>query len=394
MSFQRQLKNKSIYLTSYPIKVDLNTTNICNYRCIFCEIHYFYKYSERKSGKVSPNHINLDFIQKFNKLFNRTLDVELSGASGEPFINPFIIPVCKKLKDKLVTLSVTTNGSLLNKYIANELVKIGFDNILISIHSGDAKIYHQLQGGNFNEIINNLKNFTDIKKNRSLKLPKIKINCFLSTINARTIKNLLKILNEIGIKEINLYHYYASRNLIRQKVSFYFYPKDGNKILKCLYDYANSLNLTLTPKKPQYITETTTKIPKKKKLCKNPWNVLKFKGCVEHENSHYVTVCNRILLFRLNYVEFEGDFLKDVWNHEIIRYLRKNVLKNPICQFCRDPFTPKLRCINNKEYQIKRDIAVKNFFKEVFNTIKIKERKGIYLFNENPYKYNDYYESN
>jgi len=122
-----------------------------------------------------------------------------------------------------------------------------------------------------------------------------------------------------------------------------------------------------------------------------PWNSIKFKGCLEYENSHYIGVCNRIILFRLNYKEFNGDFHKDIWNHELFRFFRRNVMNNPICKFCRNPETPKLRCIDNRKYQIERDVAVNNFFKMAFNRIKVKERKGIYLFTENPYKYVDYY---
>ncbi|MFX1384253.1 MAG: hypothetical protein ACFFBP_17595, partial [Promethearchaeota archaeon] len=147
--------------------------------------------------------------------------------------------------------------------------------------------------------------------------------------------------------------------------------------------------------KPQYIIENDNKKKVKKKpfyVCDRPWKSLKFKGCVEYENSHYISICNRIILFRLNYKEFEGDFLRDIWNHEILRYFRRTVMNNPICHFCKDLNTPRLRCINNREYQIKRDIAVKAFFDEFYKMNITKEIKGIYEITENPYKYVNYYE--
>lgn len=390
--YENEVKNGKNFLRSYPSKLNLNVTNICNYRCKFCEIHYFYKYSKNKAGKVYPNHINLDFLKKFNKLMNRSLKIELSGATGEPLMNPFFGSISKKLKKKNITLSMTTNGSLLYKDIANDLIDINFNTLFVSIHSGDSSYYQQLQGGSLSNVIDNLKYMINIKKNKNLKLPKIKVNCLIFMLNYHTIQKLVKLLNDISLKSINIYHYYASRNLIDENASFYFHPNEGNEFLKSLYSFAEGLDIKLMPKEPNFILSSNEKKSEKMKPCYNPWRTLKFKGCVEYENSHYITVCNRILLFRLNHKEFDGDFLRDIWNHEIIRYLRKNVLKNPICKFCRDPFTPKLRCINNEDYQIKRDIAVKEFFKEVYQKVKIKDRKGIYLFNKNPYEYKDYYD--
>lgn len=134
------------------------------------------------------------------------------------------------------------------------------------------------------------------------------------------------------------------------------------------------------------------KLDKNMKVCEFPWKKFKLQGCFEFEDSLYACICNRILLFRLNYKEFEGDFIKDIWNHEIIRYFRRTIMKNPICQFCRNTNTPKLRCLNNKEYQISRDKAIQEFFIGAFKNIKISPKKGIYLLNKFPYEYDGYYE--
>ena len=383
-------KKKNNYLYSYPIKTNLNTTNICNYRCKFCEIHYFYKFGKEHAGIVYPNHIDLNFVKKFEKLFDKTISIELSGASGEPFLNPYFINICKKFKEKKIKLSVTTNGSLLTKNIAESLVDMNFDKIMISLHSGEEENYRELQGGDFNKILNNIKSLIKIRNKKGFKFPYVSINCIIFKLNQFTIKKLIKIMKELNVDALNFNHYYASRNIIKEQVSFYFNPDEGNKLLKDIYEYAKKLDLKLTPKEPEFIYIGKKKTPdKNKNICKNPWSVLKLKGCVEYENSHYVCVCNRILLFRLNYEEFNGNFIKDIWNHEIIRFLRKNVNNNPICQFCRDYNTPILRCINNKQYQIKRDDSIRKFFTNALRSVKIKQRKGIYLLNKNPYEYKD-----
>jgi len=381
------------YTHSYPTIISLNTTNLCNYRCTFCEIHYFYDFAKKTAGKIFPNNIDSKFIKKFDDLFNHIFSIELSGASGEPLLNLNFLDICKKFKEKNIELSVTTNGSMLNKNTAENLINMKFNHTMISLHSGEEKNYFELQGGNFNTVIKNLEYLIKLKKKKSSNLPKVSINCLVFKLNKHFIKKLIKKIKEIGIDEMNINQYYASRNKINQEVSFYFNPKEGNDFLREIYQYANNINLKLKPEKPEFI-DIDKSVSKQNNdyICEAPWNSLKFKGCVEFEYSHYVAVCNRIILFRINYDEFEGNFIKDIWNHEIIRYFRKNVMKNPICQFCRNPNTLILRCLDNRAYQVERDIAVKKFLNSVIKEINVKQKKGIFLLNENPYKYVNYYE--
>lgn len=382
---------KNEFIHSYPLNISLNTTNICNYRCVFCESIYFYNFAKEKAGKIFPNHINLDFIKKFERLFKRLIYIDFTSASGEPLLNPYFINICKFLKKKHINLIVTTNGSLLDKFIAANLVDMKFNHITISMHSGEEKNYHELMGGDFNKVLNNIEYLIKVKKKKGIDLPKISINCLISTLNQHTIKNLIKKVKALDVN-LNLYNYYASRNKVNEDISFYSTPEAGSKFLEDIYQYAESLNFKLLSINSNFIENRENEDSCKNYICDHPWKSLEFRGSVEFENSHYIGVCGRIMLFRLNYKEFDGDFHKDIWNHEIIKYLRKCSLKNPICQFCQAPNRPKLRNLDNKQYQIKRDIAIRDFFANIYGTIKIEPKKGIYLLNKNPYEYTNYYE--
>ncbi len=387
-----ELNKKKLILKSYPTLIFLTTTNLCNYRCKFCEIHYFYPFASNKAGKVFPNNININFIEKFRKLFKNSMFIELSGATGEPFLNPYFIEICKKLKTFKNILNSTTNASLLNTSISKELVEMKFNTIVASIHSGDEDNYQVLQGGDLNMIFNNLKTLIEIRNAKKTGMPKVIINCLLFKLNHNTLKNLIRQAKEIGIDSVNIYHYYASRNKLEKNVSYYFDSEKGNKILDELYEYARIIGQKINPLIPNYIDiDSMDKNIKNK--CNQPWENIKFKGCVEYEDSHYIGACNRIMLFRLNYKEFKGDFINNIWNHELFIYLRETVLQNPICKYCNDVNTPKLRCINNKEYQIKRDKAIEEFFIEASKNIEITSRNGIYLIHKNPYEYKDYYQT-
>ncbi|MFX1384252.1 MAG: radical SAM protein, partial [Promethearchaeota archaeon] len=242
-----EFNKQRLKLKSYPSEIYLNTTNLCNYRCSFCEIHYFYEYAKMLSGRVFSNNLTTVFINKFSDLFNRTFFLELSGATGEPFLNPNFNKLIKLLKRRKIELMVTTNGSLIKNNIAETLVDIQFDEILVSLHSGDPNCYTELQGGNYDEVVNNLKYLIKYRNIKGVPKPRVSINCLIFKSNQHTIKDLLKHMKSIDVDRVNLNHYYASRNKIQGDESFYFHPKEGNKFLHELYSYAKLLDLKLTP---------------------------------------------------------------------------------------------------------------------------------------------------
>lgn len=391
--YERSLKKE--VLSSYPLKGNLNVTNLCNLRCKFCEIHYFYKKAKKEAGKVYPNNTNVRFIDYFSDFFSRLCSIELSGATGEPFLNPDFIPILRKLSGWKIFCSTTSNGTLITKKIAKDLVDIGFGNIVFSVHGSSPSSYFKLQNRDLAKTLKNIKDLITVRKKKKKVLPKIGVNFLLCKENVDDLPGFVKKLKSIGIDSLNVYHYYDSRNLLDKKVSFYFDQERGNKIIRELYRQANNVGLSVLPANPLLISsgkDITNDASKQQ--CSSPWTTIKFKGCVEFKDSYYVSVCNRILLFRLNYQKFieNGGNFFDIWNHPVIRYMRKTAGNNPICQFCQDSKTKRLRCLDNKKYSLKRDKAIKDFFRnfkkdDLFKEMNVKDKQGIYFIEKNPYEF-------
>ena len=391
---KKEIAQGKIELKSLPYKGNLSLTDVCNYRCKFCEIHYICDKFQRQFN----NFIGKDIVSKFYPLISKMQTLSFYGAFGEPLLNPYFPEVVQFLKEKNshIRLSVNTNGSLLTNKAIKALVESNFDDILISIHASSEQTYQNLVGGNYERVLENIRKLVESRNEKGSHL-KIGLTFALNKKNASDALKYPDLGKELQVDYININHYYDVRNKLDKDVSFYFDPQKGNEILKKVYQRAKEIEIEITPTNPLFLKEYDMDLRKeyekgelKANDCYEPFCTLKMKGCVEKEDSQYISPCNRIAFLRMNYQDYEfKDLKKDIWNHPCFLHLRKTVNAdslNPICRFCKNKMTPIIRCLDNELYRELRDKAVRDFLSEVKQNYDIPLIKGLEMLEQNPYE--------
>ncbi len=395
---KKEISEDKKYLSSYPCNGVLNLTDACNLRCRFCEIHYVFQ----KYPIQYKNSINLTTLKGYYPLLSRMKSLAFYGATGEPLLNPNSSDIIRFLKKRNpeIVLSVNTNGLLLTDRNIKAMVEVGFDDVLISIHSASKKVYQYLLGGNYDNLIKNIGKLMKERREKAKKKPRIGLTFALNKINANDVIKYPELGKKLGVDYININHYYDVRNLLPEDVSFYFSPQEGNEILQKLYDKGKEIGIEVIPSLPPFLPENYDRNTNllaeynkqilKEDCCFEPFTTLKLKGCAEYPNSQYVTVCNRIVLLRINYAKYDlKSCHKDIWNHPTILYIRSTVNRlpyNPICRFCRNRMTPVIRCLSNALYRELRDKGVKEFFESVKANYQIPKINGLETLENNPYE--------
>ncbi len=110
-----------------PLSVYLETTNICNFKCVFCP-ESFASYSEISGGffRLSSD----DFSRVADQLAEvgtvKTLNFYMMG---EPFANRDLLSFVSEAKRKKVAerIIVTSNGSLIKPKLYDDLCKTQLD---------------------------------------------------------------------------------------------------------------------------------------------------------------------------------------------------------------------------------------------------------------------------
>lgn len=222
-------KNSGIPLmgTNYFGIVDRGTSLIeikpvtgCNLNCIYCSIDQNKRY--------------IDFVIEKDYLVNELKKVieykEIDGIeihigpNGEPLLYADIIGLIKDIsKIKHVkTISIDTNGTLLNKNIIKMLEKAGLTRINLSINALDAKLAKKIAGCNYNiKKIKEIAGYISKKSRIDLILAPVMIQGINESEMPKLVEFALKIGSgkcpPIGIQ--NFLNYKFGKNPVKQ-VSF------------------------------------------------------------------------------------------------------------------------------------------------------------------------------
>jgi len=142
------------------MKSDMKTPEIveifpiysCNFICKNC---IFSRYKEDR-GFVSDK-VSLDFeiYQKFIRDctgFKDKINIFIINGVGEPLIHPHIVEMVALAKISKIAerVEITTNATLLNRKMSDELIKAGLDRLVVSIKGLTSEQYYETSGVEIN----------------------------------------------------------------------------------------------------------------------------------------------------------------------------------------------------------------------------------------------------
>jgi len=184
-----------------PLTIELLFGDGCNQNCIFCPSY---------NGKNKPlgdfnlkNELTKDeyirIIDESAKL--GTKRIQLSG-DGEPlFDKKKSMSVMKRIKKHNMHGFLNTNGVLLIEKDIKTLVEIGWDMILISLESPNAKLHDYLVRlpGAFDKVVHNIRRFNYWKQKLKKDKPEIELKMLLTNENYEEIEDMVLLSHRLNV---------------------------------------------------------------------------------------------------------------------------------------------------------------------------------------------------
>ena len=144
----------------YPTKMDFELSNTCNLECIMCRGELSSSIRQNREKKpLIPSPYDDEFIRQLDEFIPHLQNSHFLG--GEPFLIPQYLDIWERMIElnPNISISVQTNGTVLNERIMRILEKMPFS-ISVSIDSIEKNLYEQIRvNAKFDRVIENIKFF-------------------------------------------------------------------------------------------------------------------------------------------------------------------------------------------------------------------------------------------
>ena len=185
-----------------PFFATLDVTRRCNLQCPGCLYHSAVADGRSKNGNAISHMPPPLFAKICDELQTMgTVSMTLSGE-GEPFLHPHILDLIAQAKAKGFTLSVFSNGTLINESVVNALIDSQLDLLRISFWATSKKDYQRIYSGshldNFDRVLTSLHLLATLKARRKSHLPRVRLHQPIDRRNYNTIGTLPSIAEKTG----------------------------------------------------------------------------------------------------------------------------------------------------------------------------------------------------
>lgn len=176
-----------------PIVLDIEPNNNCNFRCPHCQVTHWSKQTKNLNAKS---------FQRILNQFPFLTYICLQGM-GEPFLNKQLIPMLKIGEDRNIFMKFTTNGSIMNRVIAKQLISLKNTRIRFSIDGATADVFEAIRvGGKFNKVCDNIKLLTELRGKKYL--PIIDVWTIVFDNNIHQLPEVVRLAKELGTDKISI----------------------------------------------------------------------------------------------------------------------------------------------------------------------------------------------
>src|SRR5215208_5576918 len=150
-----------------PEIVQIESTNICNAKCVFCprdEMH-------RRQGIMS--------FDLFTKIVDECAELGITHVRvhnyGEPFVDRKLVEKVRYAKQKgIKEVGMISNGSLITEKVARGMIEAGLDAINISVDASGKEVFESTRIGlKYDKVIGNIERLVRLRTESGKRRPKL-----------------------------------------------------------------------------------------------------------------------------------------------------------------------------------------------------------------------------
>jgi radical SAM protein with 4Fe4S-binding SPASM domain len=196
-----------------PTELQVEVTGACNLRCRMCVVRYAPAIGRREGALAYEDFIDLvDALPALRR-------VTLQGL-GEPLLSPHLLDMVRHAAGHGIEVGFNTNGTLLGRTQAEELVDAGLGWLHVSLDGASAATYEDVRHGTgmtprrgqFERVVGNLRGLVAVRAAHRAPRPRIQLVFVAMRRNVRELPDLVRLAADLGVEEVwvqNLSHTFS-----------------------------------------------------------------------------------------------------------------------------------------------------------------------------------------
>lgn len=211
MTLSQELESRVGHLVKWakgrntgPFALTLGMTYVCNLRCTFCALRRATPEDNmRRGGEELPEERLIRLVREAAQM--GVEQVNVSGG-GEPFLRQKTLSVMRAIKHHGMRGAMTSNGTLISEEAAEEMVRIGWDHVNLSIDGPNPETHDYLRDapGSFELATRAASTLHRLKLKYNRPSPAVGIHTVLTQPNHNQVFNMVRLVHELGATEFTL----------------------------------------------------------------------------------------------------------------------------------------------------------------------------------------------
>ncbi len=293
----------------------LNLTSACNLKCRICR---------PPNDKSNPRSLTKKMIEgivddSFDDLTHLMLD-----SSGELTLSPHLEYVLKEAKKRKLSISISSNGTMIDEKLAELFVASNVKHIHVSLDSSDKKTNEWIRlGAKHEEILQGVKNLVAAKIKFGKIYPQIYFHGAILQQNVHHLKGIVSLAERIGINGVSFAYCYVHSHM-NPNWSIFFDKQLCNDKVSEAKEHAKQYGLIFNA--PTSFYQHQKSIPEDK-YCQYLFNWTYVNPSGE------ISPCCTATGYTSGNVKIEK--ISDIWVNEKYQKLRETYnTNNPVCNKC------------------------------------------------------------
>lgn len=200
------------------LKLYVEPTSSCNLNCRICI---------RNVWEEGNNFMDME---TFRRLIEMTVEfpdlqrIVFSGL-GEPLVHPDIFNMIRLSRERGLSVTLASNGHLLDGAVSKELVKLGVDSLVVSLDGIKPKTYSGVRGAAISQVLDNIRILNETKKKLSSLMPSLGIEFVALRSNIAELKGLCKLASNLSAKRVLVSNVLAYTKETQAEVLYGYEPR-------------------------------------------------------------------------------------------------------------------------------------------------------------------------